>query len=261
MEPYEYATMASLETDFWWYRGLHGALVDLLTHAGLVPGAHLLDAGCGTGGALAYLAKALPGVRTSGFDFSPHAAPFWVQRDLTRCALASINAIPFRDASFDTVMSVDVLESDAVDLDAAVRELCRITRPGGIMLLVVPAYRWLRTDGHHRAVQAWRRFTRREVIALFDGHAVTITRSTHYFALLFPVIAAVRLALRLSTTLFPPDPTVPARSELSALPPPLNAILSAIMAFERRLLRHVDLPFGTSIIVVARKQEPSEAAP
>jgi SAM-dependent methyltransferase len=161
MEAHEYSTMFRFESSYWWYRGLHGALADLLRGLHLPPGARVLDAGCGTGGNLASLRRAgFSGA--CGFDFSPHAAPFWGERGITRACLASINEIPYAAGTFDAVMSVDVLESDAVDEAKAVSELWRVAKPGGYIVLVVPAYRWLLTEEHHKAVHASRRYTRRE---------------------------------------------------------------------------------------------------
>ena len=110
-----------------------------------------------------------------------------------RSAIASINEIPYADDTFDAVTSIDVLESDAVDEVRAVAELWRVTKPGGLIVLVVPAYRWLLTEQHHRAVHASRRYTRREAVALLRRHPVDILRSTHIFALLVALRHAVRL--------------------------------------------------------------------
>lgn len=249
MEAYEYATMAAFETTYWWYRGLHGAIADVLGSFGVTNRSRLLDAGCGTGGNLASLNREFSAC-TFGFDFSPHAAEFWDERGLHRGAIASINEIPYADDTFDAVTSIDVLESDAVDEEHALAELWRVTKPGGLIVLVVPAYRWLLTEQHHRAVHASRRYTRREAVALLRRHPVEILRSTHIFALLFPPIAAYRLALKWFDH---PNPDAMPRSELNPLPSPVNELLAGIMRAERFGLRHVDAPFGSSILVAARK--------
>ncbi len=251
MEAYEYATMAAFETSYWWYRGLHGALRDTLQAAGVGREARILDAGCGTGGNLLSLGKQFP--NASGFDYSADAAPFWAARGLRQCCLASINEMPYPSASFDAVLSIDVLETEGVDEARAVAELWRVTRPGGIIVLVVPAYRWLLTEEHHRAVHASRRYLRPEVVALLRQHPVEILRSTHYFATLFPAIAAYRLALQRFSRPHGAQTEPAPRSELTPLPPVVNELLAGVMRVERGVLRAVDLPFGSSILTVARK--------
>lgn len=248
MEAQEYATMAAFETSYWWYRGLHHTLADTLIRLGLPQAARLLDAGCGTGGALLHLGEHF--TSTGGFDYSADAAPFWRQRGLDRCCLASINAMPYAGASFDAVLSVDVLESDAVDEAQAIRELCRVARPGAVVLFTVPAYRWLFSPQHHQAVHASRRYTRAEALRLLDGAPVEVVRATYLFGLLFPLIAVRRLFSRFFERAGADGP----QSELRPLPKPINALFIGIMALETRLLRAVDLPFGSSILIIARKR-------
>jgi SAM-dependent methyltransferase len=209
----------------------------------------VLDAGCGTGGNLLAINQHFS-PRSFGFDFSPDAAEFWVGRGLNHSAVASINDIPYPSNTFDVTISVDVLESDAVDECRAISELWRVTRPGGFILLVAPAYRWLLTEQHHRAVHASRRYTRRELSALLHRQPVEMIRATHLFAALFPLIAGYRLALRALTR---PSPDAPPRSELQRLPNVVNNLFSGIMSVERRILRRVNLPFGSSILVLGRK--------
>lgn len=249
MESYEYATMASFETNYWWYRGLHGIIVDLLRTFGVTERSTVLDAGCGTGGNLLSLNTHLK-ASTYGFDYSAHAAPFWAERGLKRCCIASINEMPYPADHFDAVTSIDVLESDAVDPDRAVAELCRVAKPGGLILLVVPAYRWLLTQGHHRAVHASRRYLRGEAAALFDQQPVSILRATYAFSLLFPPIAAYRLALKAFDR---GDADDAPKSELNPMPTPVNNLLTGVMQVEKQLLRRTNLPFGSSILILARK--------
>ncbi len=250
METYEYATLYTFETDYWWYRSLHAVLLDVFRALDLPPGARVLDMGCGTGQNAVNLARHItPNV--FAFDISPHAAPFWKQRRLHRACLASINEAPYPKNAFDAVVSVDVLESDAVNEAAAIGEMWRVVKPGGYLVLVVPAYRWLLTEEHHRAVHASRRYSRQDVITLLERQPVRLIRTTHVFATLFPAIAVYRLALQR----FGHVPQAQPRSELKPLPGPINEILFRITDVERRVLKRADLPFGSSILAVAQKVE------
>lgn len=248
MEMHEYATMAQFETAYWWYRGLHSAIFELLEDLGTTQDSRILDAGCGTGGNLINLNR--HHMQTSGFDYSLDAVPFWRQRGLTQCVIASINDIPYPDNIFAVALSIDVLESDTVDESRAIAELCRVVKPGGFILITVPAYRWLFSPEHHQAVHASRRYSRREAIRLFDSQPVQVLRASYMFTLLFPLIAVRRLISSFFER--PPSGSAP-HSELKLLPEPINQLFTGIMSLERLLLRRVNLPFGSSIVIIVRK--------
>jgi SAM-dependent methyltransferase len=184
-----------------------------------------------------------------GFDFSPEASKFWITRGLKRSVVASINDIPYPSDTFDVSMSVDVLESEGVDECRAVAELWRVTRPGGLILLLAPAYRWLLAEEHQRAVHAPRRYTRKELINLLSQQPVEIMRSTHLFAALFPLIAVYRLGQRVLSRHNNSRP----HSDLRRLPTLVNTVFTRVMDVERQIVRKIDLPLGNSILVLGRK--------
>lgn len=248
METHEYQTLFEFESSYWWYRSLHAVLVETLLALGLNSDATILDAGCGTGQNLVNIRERVTN-RTCGFDLASEAAPFWAKRGLSRVCRASINEIPFSDRSFDAAVSVDVLECDAVNEQKAYAELWRVVKPNGYLILVVPAYDWLMTPEHHKAVRASRRYSRRKLAGLLRQRPVELVRMTHVFASLLPLVAAYRLALRH----FKSDSDGAPRSELHPMHPLLNNSLIGVMSLERRLLRRWDLPFGSSIMAVARK--------
>jgi SAM-dependent methyltransferase len=251
VEAHEYATLFEFESSYWWYRSLHYILVDTLRKVGIRAEHKVLDAGCGTGQNLVNVGIQISPGGAYGFDLSAAAAPFWAKRSLHRVCLASINEIPFPSETFDAAMSVDVLECDAVGEDKAYGELCRVVKPGGYIILVVPAYDWLMTPEHHEAVHASRRYSRRRLTALILKQPVDLIRMTHLYASLLPAVAAYRLVLKYLA----PRPDGPPRSELKPIHPAVNKLLMSIMGVERRLLQRWDLPFGSSIMAVARKVE------
>ena len=103
MERVEYELMARAEDRMWWYRAAHARMLLLLRQAGLGAGARLLDAGCGTGGLL----RLLPGA--IGLDLSPIAAGLARAKAQAPVAVGTVNSLPFADAAFDVLVSVDVL--------------------------------------------------------------------------------------------------------------------------------------------------------
>jgi SAM-dependent methyltransferase len=250
MERHEYDTLYQFETDYWWFRMLHGVLADIVSGLDLGKSPRILDAGCGTGGNLAKLAQHSRRPQVFGFDYSAYASAFWAQRGITTACIGSINDIPYASGAFDLAMSIDVLESDGVDERRACAELLRVVRPGGYALVTVPAFTWLMTEEHHQAVHASRRYTRHSALALWDGLPARIVRATYLFALIFPAVAAYRLLLRLR----PRDASRPPRSELNPLPTWLNAALTLYNQPERALLRAgVPMPFGSSVLMLVQK--------
>jgi SAM-dependent methyltransferase len=236
------------ETSYWWFRGLHSILLDALRGIGLDSNSRILDAGCGTGKNLLNISNEITN-RAYGFDVAQEAAPFLAERGLDKVCLASINTIPFASNVFDAVVSVDVLECDAVNPVDAYAEMWRVVRPGGHIVVVVPAYDWLMTPEHHEAVHATRRFTKRRLKNILANRPVTILRLSHLFATLLPAVALYRLWL--SRTPSGEDGTPV--SELRPLHPVVNELLFRIVDLERRLLRIWNLPFGSSILAVVRK--------
>ncbi len=140
MEPEQYALMARVERDHWWYVGMRRLVAALL--ADLPPAdepRRILDAGCGTGGNSAHL-RAYG--RVTGVDFSADALRFAAERPGLRLARASVESLPFADASFDLVLSNDVLCHLGVADDAvAACEFARVLRPGGVLLIFNFSYR------------------------------------------------------------------------------------------------------------------------
>ena len=162
--------------------------------------------------------------------------------------VGSATDLPFADDTFDVVSAFDVVEHCADDA-RAVAELARVLAPGGRMLLSVPAYQWAWSDhdvaaGHHR------RYTRPAIVRLVEGAGMRVLRATYAFGGVFPLFAAERLGRRLR----------PARTSDSRLPqvsPAMDRALRGVCRAEARLLRHTDLPFGSSVFVAAVRPQPS----
>jgi SAM-dependent methyltransferase len=245
LEPNEYETMYQVERRHWWYLGMETitrATLDrwLARKAGL----RILDAGCGTGAALTTYLKAYGTV--TGVDISPLALDFCRRRDASRLACASVLDLPFAPASFDLVASFDVLYERAVLNDlSAIREFARVLTPGGSLLLRLPAYDWLR-GAHDEVIHTARRYTLQRVADLLRQSGLTLTHLSHANMFLFPIALVKRIAERLL-------PVREAASDLKLEAGPLNGILQRVLASEAPWAASHRLPFGLSVIALAKK--------
>jgi ubiquinone/menaquinone biosynthesis C-methylase UbiE len=236
MHPDEYALMDRAEAGMWWYRALHARLCDALIG---IPG-RVLDAGCGTGGFLAALRQRRPDLMRFGVEWNPGAADRARQKSGAAIARGSVNALPFADNSFDAAVAADVLCHAAVDPQAALAELRRVLRPGGRLVVNMPAYRWL-LSAHDRHVQNVRRLTAADTAALLRQAGFGRVRARYWNGLLLPLMLVQRKILARGA---------PA-SDVAPFPPWLDAMFHGITKVEHRL--PFPLPAGGSVLAVAEK--------
>jgi SAM-dependent methyltransferase len=241
----EYQRMYEAEERQWWYAGMRalslallaGPLLERARTSGPVT---ILDAGCGTGNNLRHLARY---GRALGVDLSEEAVAFCRARGVA-AARAELLSLPFPDACFDCVTSLDVIYHRWVEDDAAaVREMARVLRPGGLLLLRVPALRIL-WGAHDEAVQSRHRYRRGEVRRLLEGAGLAVQRATYANTVLLPLVAARRGLDRL---------TGREGSDVGLLPPPLEWAFRAVLMAEARFVRRFSFPIGTSVFALARK--------
>lgn len=249
MEGEEYARMYELETIYWWFRALHGIVLDTLRGIGVGPSSRILDAGCGTGQNLVNLARAFHPTTVAGFDASHCVPPFWARRGLRSVCLGSVNEIPFRDSSFDVAAAISVLEGDTVGVETACRELLRVVKTGGHLVLVLSAHKWLSMKSHRRQARGSRRFSKQDVLGILHSVDAKVLRFTYLFASFLPALACYRWIGRWIES----RPGMRPRSELRPLPAFLNRLFLNVALAERQILRRWDLPFGSSILAVVRK--------
>lgn len=237
----EHARMFAVEDGHWWYRALRAHVADALAQWG-PDGGDVLDAGCGSGANLAALGEAY---EKTGCDVSAEALGYCRERGLTQLVAASTNGLPFGDGQFDVVLSCDVLCHASVrDKGAAVSELARMVQPGGLLIVNLPAYDWLKSS-HDDHVGTDRRFTAGEVRRLLRSAGLSPVRVTYWNTLLFPVAALVRLYRK-----WRPAGRSDLGDDVGALGPPIFAV---VMGIERAALGIVSLPAGLSVLAVARK--------
>jgi SAM-dependent methyltransferase len=240
MERAIYDQMRVLQEDHWWFAARREILASEIARLPIPKPAQILEAGCGPGGNLAMLQR-----------FGEVCA---IEPDeASRTYAAERNGVEVRGGflpqtapnfgkAFDLVACFDVIEHVPDDAGAVAR-LAEYLKPGGFMVTTVPAYAWMWSD-HDAAHHHKRRYGLPTYRRLFEGAGLKVRRASHFNSVLFPPIAAVRLAKN-ATGRTGGDEAMP--------PAPLNAVLKHLFGLERTLLRVGDLPFGVSILLIAEK--------
>ena len=209
----------------------------------------MLDIGCGIGGIVGAL-EGMGRLRLTGSEIylsglryarSRLPAVSFIQLDATR--------IPFRD-QFDIIGAFDVLEHIEAD-EQVMRSVAAALRPGGLFLITVPQYPWMWSHldemVHHK-----RRYTRRELLAKLGNAGYTVEYAGSFVTALFPFMMASRMLSRLRS--HSTDTRQEFASEVS-LPAPLNTLFDVVMRLDEALIGSgVSLPFGGSLLVVARRR-------
>jgi SAM-dependent methyltransferase len=248
MEREQYAIMARREERHWWYAGMRGVALAVLGQAlDGRRGLRILDAGCGTGGTTVELRRFGEVV---GVDLAWEALEPARARGLAALARASIEQLPFRTATFDVATSFEVVYHLGVASDtAALSEIHRVLRPGGLFVLRVPAHDWLRGE-HDRLVHTRHRYSRAEVLSKLGQAGFAVERLTWANSLLFPPAVAKRLLERVQPA---GSENGTAEPDLWQPPATLNTLLQGVVGVEALAIpRGVSLPFGLSLLAVAR---------
>ena len=250
MEATAYQQFLELEREHWWFRGRRTVYLGLLEHhlGGERP-PRILDLGCGVGGFLGGLARL--GGRVFPTDISAESLVRCRERGFPGGVVSSGYALPYATAAFDLVCLFDAIEH--IEDDARVlREVARILKPGGLVMLTVPAYQFLYAN-NDRVAQHHRRYSRARLRAAIEPSGLSIERNSHSNVLLFPLILPAVLAIKALES-FVPRKLDPDHTNLSwPMPAWMHSLLHAIFAAELPFTRRFDWPAGHSIACIARK--------
>jgi len=237
----------------WWFAASHANLL-LLYRLMTGPAAArkpLLDAGCGTGGLLRRIAAAYPDRTVIGLDADGIACARAAMKSGRAVCAGSVSALPFADAAFGAIFSADVLCHRDVDERAALAQFHRCLWDGGLLILNLPAYRWM-LSRHDAAVYNVRRYTRGGIARLLDAAGFRVLFASYWNIVLFPIMVLIRKLL-------------PARAGSASDVKPhrasVEALCRAATGFERALLQGgLRFPFGGSLILIAGKTGKPEDA-
>ena len=240
MEHKLHETYWTVEQEHWWFIGRRKILSDLLNRH-LSKKGRILDVGCNSGVLVGVLQK--EGYDAWGTDISAESIRFGTLREVRNLQIVEAEKQPFVDGTFDCVLALDVIEHIDSDREA-LREFKRLLKPGGLLVVQVPAYMllWGLQDevAHHK-----RRYTKKSLLEAAKPQGFTILRITYFNFLLFVPIALSRMLQKIS----PPK----RNSDFDLNNRFANSLFKVVFLFESVLLRIVDFPFGVSLLLIAKK--------
>ncbi|MBE9531552.1 MAG: class I SAM-dependent methyltransferase [Proteobacteria bacterium] len=260
MEVQEYHSIFLFEERHWWYVGLRELVRSSLKRF-LRPqvnkageGVKVLDAGCGAGMVLKELSEAY-GPGAVGLDLSKVSLSLCKERStpenkINKLINSSAQELPLVGGSFDAVISLDVLYHLGISDDvAALKEVERVLKDDGILIINLPAYEFL-SGPHDKAVHTRERYTREKLTGRLKAAGLTVERITYRNTFLFPIVVIVRTLQRLSSGAH-------GHAGASDLKMPfflVNGLLKMMLSLENICLKVLNLPFGSSVFCVARKR-------
>ncbi|MDQ1157814.1 SAM-dependent methyltransferase [Sphingomonas sp. SORGH_AS 950] len=239
MDRIVYDRMAAHDSTHWWYRARRDILADYLTRYGKLPGeARILEIGCGTGHNLPMLA----GFGTvDAIEIDPAAREIASERLGKPVGAAPLPELPgIERGAYDLIAVLDVVEHIEDDV-AALAAMKSCLKPGGKILIAVPAHQWM-WSAHDVVNHHHRRYSKGTLVSAIEKAGLRPRKLTYFNSLLFPLAAAARIAGRL---------TGRDDSDDSPPPAPLNKAFEAIFRLERHLVGRAPMTPGVSIVTLA----------
>lgn len=245
MEKDFYKTYFEVEKNHWWFRVRRNLIFDLLSKYRIKKESKILDFGCGSGFGAGELQH--QGFNVFGVDVSEEAIEFGRSRAIQNLSVSKGDNLNFAEGSFDMVMALDVIEH-VKDDEHAIKEIERVLKPGAVAIITVPAYQWMwgvqDNISHH-----FRRYTAGSLAKVLNKNFdLKILRKTYFNTFLFPPIAVVRILSKWFNL-------KERESDFDINSKWLNKPFFFIFDLERKFLRHINFPFGVSILLVAEKND------
>lgn len=243
MDPQLYPRMAAVEDTHWWFVSRRAICERMIDRLYLPRGAAILEPGCGTGGNFAMLSRR---GKLYAMDSDETALRFAASRGTAELARGHLpDRIPFDDILFDLVVMTDVLEH-LDDEAGSLRAIRARLKPGGWLLLTVPAMQWLWSEHdvthHHR-----RRYRASQLRTRVTDGGFTVDYLSYFNFILFPVIAGVRMLQRIASS-----NGRDGQHDLKLPSPVVNAVLARVFSSERYVIPAVRMPVGVSLLLLAR---------
>ncbi|UOQ98181.1 class I SAM-dependent methyltransferase [Hymenobacter sp. 5317J-9] len=239
-----------LEEQHWWFASRRDAVYDLIAGLQLPRTAAILEIGC-SGGPLMQRLRAAGYLDVTGIDVSAPAIELAHARGVANASLMDGAALEFTDGRFDVVVASDVLEH-IEDEARALREWTRVLKPGGQLLVFVPAHAYLWSE-HDVVNHHYRRYSRQDLVGALQRAGLRTRRSSFWNAAMYFPTAALRLGRRLVSGPVSPIKKAGSTGDLRHFSGPANSLLLWWVKAENRLLRFFNLPLGVSVFALAQK--------
>ncbi len=240
-----YDNTVKIQEKNWWYKTRRDIITDLLRDefpAG--QNRRVLSVGCGVGWEMKFISRY---GEAYGIDPSPTAIEYCKEAGISKNLFVSgAEKLQFEDTFFDAVFILDVLEHVERD-EAALTEIYRVLKPGGILVLTVPAFPLLWTKSDVRA-HHFRRYTRSSLKQEIEKSGFRIKRLSYFNMILLPLIGGIKLLTRFY------EPAFVEGKEVSQPNPVVNWMLYHIFKLEVSWLARFNLPLGISLLAIARKE-------
>jgi SAM-dependent methyltransferase len=243
MDRLVYRQMAELDQHHWWYRARREVLAALIGRTVTLPKrARILEIGCGTGHNLAMLSQFGQVDALELDDEAREIAEKRLGRSVMSAPLPELAGVP--DRTYDLIAALDVIEH--IDDDrAAVASIVAKLKPGGKLVMTVPAHPWM-WSGHDVMSHHKRRYSKATLRELIDSSPLHVEKLGYFNSLLFPLAVVQRVAMKVSRT---------KGAGLGIPPAPVNAALERAFTSERHLIGKVVLPPGLSLFAVASAKQ------
>ena len=240
MKEEEIERMSKFEESNWWFAGRRRIIINMLQkQLGTQSNLRILDVGCGSG----YTTLALTKFGSVyGTDYSLSALKHCNESGLDKVVKSNSYYLPFRSETFDVITILDVLEH--IDDDIRVlKELKRVLKKDGIILIAVPAFQFLWSE-HDVALSHFRRYNHKSLSTVIIRSGFYRIRLTYFISFLFPILVIYKIIDK-------PRNSNP-KSTLIRLPNFINKLLRQVLFLEDKILQKTNLPFGTSLICLAK---------
>lgn len=243
MEKYLYSDLFELEDNHWWHKAKRETSLYLINKFIKLKDNKILDVGCGAGKNMESMAKF---GEVWGIDINEESIKYCRFRGLQKIKIASSEKTGFKVNFFDLVTLFDVLEH--TDEDKTLKEMKRVLKKGGLILLAVPAYPWLWSKWdevlHHK-----RRYTQKSLAGVLEKNSFKILEISYmhpHLVILVFIIRFIRSKLIHRKQY---------NSDFKINNPIFNFLLYSLAKFQLKLMQITSIPFGISLICIARLEK------